>query len=322
MLMGGIIMNEQIKVSVICLAFNHANNIRKCLEGFVNQKTNFDYEVLVHDDASTDGTTEIIKEYEKNYPHIIKPIYQKENQYSQGVKITKKYILPKMKGEYVAWCEGDDYWSDSNKLQKQIDFLDQNSDYAICAHKVLFNNLKTKTEHIVPKIDIDRDFTVDEIIKKGAIVQLSSIIMRTALYLNKPDCFYAKGFGDIQLYIYGAICGKFRVINEVMSVYNHGTEGSWTKRIADIPEKNIIHSLEQIRMYNEVNRYYAFKYNESFTYAISRSYFNIAVSKKDKKEMRKLEYREFYNQYKRAQRVKFLQKKLPGLYGLLKKIKG
>ena len=115
---------DEIMVSICCLTYNHEPYIRDCLEGFVNQKTNFKFEVIIHDDASTDKTADIIREYESKYPDIIKPIYQTENQYSQGIKFGKKYIYPKMRGKYVAFCEGDDYWCDNNKLQKQFDFFD------------------------------------------------------------------------------------------------------------------------------------------------------------------------------------------------------
>lgn len=94
-------MNDEIMVSVICTAYNHEKYIRQCLDGFVMQKTNFKYEVIVHDDASTDNTAEIIREYEKKYPEIIKPIYQKENQYSKGVSIGK-IIYPLCQGKYLA----------------------------------------------------------------------------------------------------------------------------------------------------------------------------------------------------------------------------
>jgi glycosyltransferase involved in cell wall biosynthesis len=103
---------DEIMVSVSCCAYNHEKYIRKCLDGFVRQKTNFKFEVIVHDDASTDNTAEIIREYEKLYPNIIKPIYQKENQYSQGISIKKQYMLPKLQGKYIATCEGDDWWID------------------------------------------------------------------------------------------------------------------------------------------------------------------------------------------------------------------
>ena len=116
-------MSHKIKLSVICLTYNHEKFIRQALDGFVMQKTNFPFEVIVHDDASTDETAKIIREYEIKYPELIKPIYQKENLWQKGIP-TKNYIYPKINGKYVALCEGDDYWTDPLKLQKQVDFLE------------------------------------------------------------------------------------------------------------------------------------------------------------------------------------------------------
>ena len=113
-------MNNHIMVSVICNVFNHEAYIRDALEGFVSQKTNFPFEVLIHDDASTDKSADIIHEYEAKYPNLIKPIYQTQNQYSRGGGITRKFQIPRVKGKYIAMCEGDDYWTDENKLQKQV----------------------------------------------------------------------------------------------------------------------------------------------------------------------------------------------------------
>lgn len=118
-------------VSISCITFNHAPYIRQCLDGFMMQQTNFPFEVLIHDDASTDGTTNIIKEFEAKYPVVIKAIYQNKNQYSKKIDIGKEYIFPKVKGKYIAYCEGDDYWTDPLKLQKQVDFLEQNNDYGL-----------------------------------------------------------------------------------------------------------------------------------------------------------------------------------------------
>jgi len=118
-------------VSICCLAYNHEPYIRDCLDGFMIQQTNFDFEVLIHDDASTDKTAEIIREYEKKYPDIIKPIYQTENQYSKRVGITRVFQFPRARGKYIAMCEGDDYWTDPLKLQKQVDFLESNPDYGL-----------------------------------------------------------------------------------------------------------------------------------------------------------------------------------------------
>ena len=127
-------MNDDVVVSVLCTAYNHEKYIRSALDGFVNQKTNFRYEVLINDDASTDHTAAIIAEYEAKYPDIIKPVYQTENQYSKGVFITKSILFPRSKGKYTAICEGDDYWCDENKLQKQVDFLESHEEYAACVH--------------------------------------------------------------------------------------------------------------------------------------------------------------------------------------------
>lgn len=123
-------------VSICCLTYNHESYIRQCLDGFVMQKANFPIEILIHDDASTDGTQDIIREYEVKYPNIIKPIYQKENQYSKGVKVSLVYNYPRAKGKYIALCEGDDYWTDPYKLQKQVDFLESHPDYVMCSHDV------------------------------------------------------------------------------------------------------------------------------------------------------------------------------------------
>src|SRR5690606_1543694 len=100
-------------VSVSCITYNHSSYIRQCLDGFVMQKCDFAFEVLIHDDASTDDTQEIIKEYQAKYPEIIKAVLQKENQYSKGIRgISPRFNFPRAQGKYIAMCEGDDYWTD------------------------------------------------------------------------------------------------------------------------------------------------------------------------------------------------------------------
>lgn len=115
-------MNKPL-VSIICTAYNHEKFIRDCLDGFLIQKTDFPFEVLINDDASTDKTADIIRAYEDKFPDIIKPIYQQENQYTKGDSLWRTILFPRVKGKYIAICEGDDYWTDPQKLQKQVDFL-------------------------------------------------------------------------------------------------------------------------------------------------------------------------------------------------------
>lgn len=129
-------------VSINCLAYNHEKYIEDTLVGFLIQKTLFPFEILIHDDASTDNTANIIRVYERKYPSIIKPIYQKENQWTIDSEGIRRAQYDRIKGKYLAWCEGDDYWTDSFKLQKQIGFLEANPEYALVATDVILVNSK------------------------------------------------------------------------------------------------------------------------------------------------------------------------------------
>lgn len=123
--------DNKILVSILTATYNQESYIAQCLQSLVDQETTFDYEILVHDDASTDNTASIIKTFESKYPHLIKAIYQKENLYSKQNDAIAKIQNKRIKGKYIAFCEGDDYWTTPDKLQKQIDFLEQNPLYSM-----------------------------------------------------------------------------------------------------------------------------------------------------------------------------------------------
>lgn len=127
-------MTFQPLVSICCITYNHESYIRETIEGFLMQKTKFPIEVLIHDDESTDKAADIIREYENKYPDIIKPIYQFDNKYSKGISVSVTYNFPRARGKYIAMCEGDDYWTDPSKLQKQVDFMEVNPDCSLCFH--------------------------------------------------------------------------------------------------------------------------------------------------------------------------------------------
>lgn len=121
-------------VSIVTVTYNHGNYIRRCLEGIVMQKTTFPIEVIVGEDCSTDNTRAVVREFEQRYPDIIKPVYHQAN--VGGGKNAYEFCYPLLKGKYVAFCEGDDYWTDPYKLQKQVDFLEQNPGFVLTFHKV------------------------------------------------------------------------------------------------------------------------------------------------------------------------------------------
>jgi GNAT superfamily N-acetyltransferase len=134
-----LIMHLVPMVVIRCTVYNHEPYLRDCLEGFVMQQTNFPFVAIVHDDASTDGSAAIIREYEEKYPDIIKPIYETENQYSKRDGSLGRIMSAAIEAtgaKYVAMCEGDDYWTDPLKLQKQVDFMEANPEYSMCFHKV------------------------------------------------------------------------------------------------------------------------------------------------------------------------------------------
>lgn len=123
---------EPLMVTIRCITYNHEPYIRQCLEGFVMQKTNFRFEAIVHDDASTDGTADIIREFADKYPGIIKPIFETENQYSKHDGSICRIMDAHTHGKYIAICEGDDYWIDPLKLQKQVDFMESHPEFGMC----------------------------------------------------------------------------------------------------------------------------------------------------------------------------------------------
>ena len=245
--------NKEIKVSVYCLAYNHEKYIRDALEGFVMQKTNFKFEVIVHDDASTDGTADIIREYEKKYPDIIKPIYQTENQYKKGILKIKTYMLPITRGKYIAFCEGDDYWTDENKLQIQYDIMENNPECIFCTHKtgvLHIDNLENKQNFPDDRYNltdgfIDKTTLLD--IALFSLLHLTSWFVRKDFYQeyqnNRPEFSLIMPTGDNPFLIYMSSIGKTYYINRKMSVYRKGTEGSWTSRVErtkDIDKKLMV----------------------------------------------------------------------------------
>lgn len=287
-------MNE-ILLSVYCLAYNHENYIEKALEGFVNQKTNFKYEVFVHDDCSSDNTSSIIKRYASAYPEIIKPIFQKENQYSKGVSISTEIILPYMKGKYVAVCEGDDYWCDENKLQMQVEFLENHSDYVACVHNSFEYNCKTNRQKIMYKTKKDYDITFKDVIEGGGVCyQTSSLVYRREFMTNRPDFFKVIApVGDWPLSIYLTLNGKIRFFGKTMSVYRIYTNNSWTSINFDLNQKKK-HLEKEKDFLSAVNIYTKFQYDELITNVKLRKQYLLNEYLKNINELKNKKYRNIW----------------------------
>jgi len=216
-----------VKLSVCITAYNHGKFIKQTLEGVVNQKIDFPIEIIVHDDASTDNTRVIIEEYSKSYPEI-KTIYQEENQYSKGRKPLAAIVIPQCRGEYIAICEGDDYWTDPYKLQKQVDFLDANPDYVICYHNAA---IVDENDNFISdsklRDELKRDFSADELIK-GVMILTLTMCFRNVIKEFPEEIRKVKNVDKFLTSILGNY-GKGRYLSEIKdAVYRRHSTSVWS----------------------------------------------------------------------------------------------
>ncbi len=222
--------SNDIIVSIHCLAYNHVNYIRQCLDGFVMQKTNFRFEAIVHDDASTDGTAEIIEEYAEKYPDIIKPILEKENVYSKHIPgLLTKIMDEKCSGKYIAICEGDDCWIDPLKLQKQVDYMEAHPECTMtCTRTKLYSEKEKRYygEQYCRKKDGIINL-VDIVNRTGLYISTCSIIYRREIMRDYPDYCKKCRVGDYPLQIYCAMKGTVFYFDKAMSVYRRDNPNSW-----------------------------------------------------------------------------------------------
>lgn len=257
-------------VSISCITFNHGRYIKQCLDGFLMQKTSFDFEILIHDDASTDNTVDIIKSYQEKYPDLIKPIFQKENQYSKGQRgMNVKFNFPRAQGKYIAMCEGDDYWTDPLKLQKQVDFLEENPDYAACFTNAKITNEILATEERYIQSVGNQNFPIEDVIKKGgALFPTASLIFRNQIK-EWPDFIFKHKSGDRALGMLLADKGDFYLLNEVTCVYRRHDSGVFSSVMnSDTKRKEINRS--NIELLKDFDIYSNKKYHINIKKAISK----------------------------------------------------
>lgn len=301
-------MDEKLMVSVVCLTYNHENFIADAIESFLMQKIDFKIEILIYDDASTDRTADIIRKYESKYPDIIKPIYQTVNQYSKGVFV-ENFNLDRVQGKYVATCEGDDFWTDPYKLQKQVDYMENNSDCSMCVHAaVRVSSIKKKVVSNIRPSRKSKVLSIEEIIEGGGdLIATNSIIFSREKILDIPPFYYNSPIGDYPLVIHGALQGTVYYMDDNMSAYRVGVEGSWTEKQAASFErkKKNVESVE--KMLDEINEYTNFQFNKVITQTKQRNKVCILLEQGKKKEAKQDQYIEQYKKlsFKRKASLQF-----------------
>lgn len=299
-------MGTNVKVSIDCITYNHEPYIADAIESFLMQKTDFEFEILIHDDASTDATAEIIRSYEKKHPELIKPIYQTENQYSKGATLGR-FNEERAKGKYLAVCEGDDYWTDPYKLQKQIDYMEAHPECSMCVHAAdRVSAVSKKAISSVRPANENRKLTVEEIIEGGGgFIATNSIVFVKDKISDYPAFYLNSPIGDYPLVIHAALQGIVYYMDDNMSAYRVGVSGSWTQKEFSQIDKKIKHMKAMGEMLDGVNRFTGFAYNQVIQKTKKKEEFYLLLESGRIKEAKTEEYREFYDQLEFRRKLAF-----------------
>jgi len=222
---------EKPLVTISLLAYNSEIYIRDAIDGCLKQEVNFLYELIIHDDASKDGTPQVIQEYAGKYPDKIIPMLQTENQFSKGYEINAKIVIPQARGEYIAFLDADDYWIDPKKLQKQIDFLESHPEVSMCftASQRIFP-LTSKE----PRIKRFRNYDCicpekDVILLGGRLVDMGTAVVRRSVFADVPEWYYYSQLWDLSIPLLSLLSGRIYYLNQVTLIFRYNSPGSWTQ---------------------------------------------------------------------------------------------
>lgn len=261
-------------VSVMMVTYNHAQYIKQALDSVVNQETDFVFEIVISDDCSLDDTKEIIHNYHLKYPNIIHPYYQETN---IGMAKNWSYALSKCNGTFVALLEGDDYWTDSMKLQKQVNFLKNNIDFSICFNRVYEQLDDKKTISLINPWDTDMVFDICDLALKN-FMHTNSVLFRNSLNNYLPGWFEQSPICDYVVHMLNARKGKIKYLSDIMGVYRVSS-GIWSTQVitSQIPKViRVIKLLEKEEFEYEVKKNLSIhKYN------LINQYCNILLSNND-----------------------------------------
>lgn len=309
-------MND-IAVSVVCITYNQAEYIRDAINSFLMQKTDFNYEIIIHDDASTDQTIEILKYYERTYSDIIRVIYEEENQYSKGVNISDT-LFKLAKGKYIAFCEGDDFWTDKSKLQKQYDYLERNASCTAYIHngwkiskdkKTVYNSAPLFKEP--QKLGIE-----DAICGLGIKTYTNSFFMRKTVFDTRPDFLNYAPTRDYVMIVECALKGYIYYSPEYMSAQRVAANSSLTQLWNSNPELWEDYIKKQMILLDKINE----ETNHQFDIIISNEKINQMFSnmliRNDREGISQSPYKELYEKMPLKKKLRYLH---PQLFFLLSK---
>ncbi len=297
-------------VSVCCITYNQESYIEDAIKGFLIQETNFPFEIIIHDDASTDNTANIIREYEKLYPKLIKPIYQKENQYSRGGRILSRIVFPAAEGKYIALCEGDDYWTDKNKLQIQIDYMDKHQECNMTVHSCLLIDGKKNTLIKISRLsNVKEKYNLEDCIKGlGRIVATNSFVFRKTILDNRPEVATCSPCGDYVYPILSTLNGYVYYFDSAMCAYRVQAVNSLTSSWKKDPLKRKIYNEKYDIMLNKLNQYTNFAYADIIKTEHTRIWFAYYSSIKKRIILKKEPFKSYFKKMTISEKLPILLK--------------
>ena len=314
---------KNVLVSICCLTYNQEKYIKETIDSFLRQKTNFDYEIVIHDDASTDKTTSIIKDYQKKYSNI-ELILPTENRDSKGEKIYP-HLFHKASGKYIAMCDGDNYWIDPLKLQKQVNFMESHPKCSLITTKASLLDDITKKMHAqkIPYHKSKYISTKDTIIYEGNLFPTSSMFFKKKDVIKLPKFYYIAPVGDYPLTMYLSLKGKIYYMHENSCIYRTNVKGSWTtsQKEGDIIKKRRILFNGYQKMMKEFNIYTQNKYQKQTEYVLLKKEFEATTNKKEINTHKQEKYKKLYKKGPLTERLKYYLKiKMNWFYTQYKKM--
>lgn len=255
-------------VSVCCATYNQKLYIEKALDSFLMQETSFPFEIIVHDDASTDGTANILQIYQSKFPNIIRLILQSENQYQQGKRVLP-IAIAQAKGEYVALCEGDDYWLSKNKLQHQLKTMEKFPDIDLSFHPAVVNVVDSCKSKVANFYSNEvTTYPIESFIRNGGgFCPTSSLIIKREVFINIPDWFYVAPAGDTYFQIMGAAKGGGLYLPEAMSCYREKALGSVSTAAKSFSLDKVLNYLDKDDFaMQSLDKYFNYQFSTSVHY--------------------------------------------------------
>jgi glycosyltransferase involved in cell wall biosynthesis len=253
-----------MKVSVCMITYNHEKFIAQAIESVMMQQTCFEYELVIGEDCSTDKTREICIAYREKYPNKIKLLLREKN---LGMMSNFIQTIQSCQGQYIALCEGDDYWISPHKLQKQVDFLDSHPDFAICSHNVRVSREgRPELDHEWLGVKRKEVSTLEDLLRDGSGGATCSLVFRNRVFGDFPDWYYTIKGGDWALQVLCATRGKLRYLREVMGVFRQHDRGSLYAATTDAKSKGeeaiALPSKGTLQLYDILDKHFNYRYKK------------------------------------------------------------